>query len=263
MRLMALPPRRRRPLGKGQHSRAVDPTTVHGLLWLALRWESAVREKTGHRIRVVDPRLRQIKLPYVKTFKRFAEYLKQSNTTADRYFTLLLARFGDRTPYTKQLGSTFYNTIVAEQANRRKQMFDGRDDAMTQSYLVRRPTEPGDSAWRIAVDAARLAVYRRQYHWFEWGRFWMFFAGEFSGAFLFLSPEYRHPGVPDLLSEEQRREWSALEQDEKRRDRARSHYRLFRRRVGSLECRTIETTNIEALASMIYPGPHSPQHLSA
>lgn len=260
---MALPPRRRRPLGKGRSSLPVDATTVHGLLWLAMRWESLVFKATGRRLRVVERPILQIKPPYIRTFQRFAAYLKREGIAADRYISLLLARFEDRTPYTKQLGSRFYNAIVAEQATRRQRMFGDQPDPRAEAYLVTRPTDPADAPSRLAVDVARLVVYRQQYHWFEWGRFWLFFAGEFTGAFLFLCPEYHAPGVPDLLSEQQRQEWVALERDERRQQRARQHYRLFRRRVGSLQCQTIQTANLETIAQLIQGGPRSPQHLSA
>jgi len=237
----------------------------HDLLWLALRWEAYIQGKLNARMSVVDHRLQQIKSKYVKTFQKLDVHLRTSNTSANEYYSLLCTRFREHQtairPYTRNLGGKFYNTIVEEQRVKRSARFGGRPDQPRQTYLDLPTRSAGYTPPRLALDTVRLAKYRRQYHWFEWGRFWVLFAHEFSGTFLYFTSSYRDlPRTLQQLSTEQQREWVSLDGDQKLVDRTREHYRVFRHRVGVIAWHQTHGQSLESLAEQIQNSPPSPRH---
>lgn len=211
--------------------------------WLACKWERYTATRLPYGSRVTEPRGRRVKPKYLKTFIRLAKHLQATDLSPDAYFTLLLDRISDkrRAPLILRvplLGTRFYNQLVSEQRLRRKQQFAGREDRETLSYRTIPTAEPGYAPASLARDVARLTLYRRQYHWFEWGRFWLFFGSEFSGAFLSVTPEYcENTGDPLVsLSQVQLTDWHALERDDRLAAQVRETVRVFRRRVRTLPC---------------------------
>ena len=190
---------------------------------LACTWERPAAERIGVRLRVTTPDA-ELKPAYLATFQRLSDYLvARGDLAPEEYFGLLLNRFVGkvrRVPRfsTKLLGTEFYNRIVDEQRGERRARFAGREDTETRATTIRAETSGFDFE-QLAVESARFALLQHQYPWLHWGRFWMFFGAEFSGAFLYATPEYRIRGPigidgknPELhLVPRQRREWDVLE----------------------------------------------------
>lgn len=211
--------------------------------YLAGKWERYTASRLTYGSRVIDHRARQIKVKYRKVFVRLAAHLATTDLNADEYFTLLLDRIREkrRAPLILRvtlLGTTFYNQLVAEQRLVRKRQFAGREDRATLTYRTIPVAESGTAPASLARDMARLLLYRRQYHWFEWGRFWLLFGSEFSGAFLFVTPEYRAAGTEPRvhLSRQQLQDWHALAEDERTATHVRHTVDFFRQRARTLSC---------------------------
>jgi hypothetical protein len=196
---------------------------------------------------------------FVAAFTRLATYLDANPTiTADEYFTLLCNRFSNtsRIPLnTKALGSDYYNNIVAEQRGRRREMFDGREATDTKTYLAVPALRSRMAPDALMRDVARFAAYRGTYHWFPWGRFWLFFLPEFSGAFLFVTDEYQRAFDDPLLhlTVEQHADWRALAADERMALKVRDCVTSFRMSVGNLCTRSDKaaTLTYEQLVSTL------------
>lgn len=264
---MGFPPRVRQRSGAPADSDL--SAASHDLLWLALRWEAYINHKLNARMSVTDRKTQTIKSQYVKVFIKLDTHLKQTKTSANEYFSLLCTRFRERQtalrPYTRNLGGTFYNTIVDEQRVKRSVRFGGRPDQPRQTYLDLPTHSAGYTSPQLALDTVRLAKYRRQYHWFDWGRFWVLFAHEFSGSFLYCSPSYRDlPRSLQQLSTAQADEWKSLDGDRKLAARTHEHYRVFRDRVGVIPWPSLLSLSLESLAANIHqqPSQHSPRHLT-
>jgi len=211
--------------------------------YLACKWERYTADRLTYGSRVVDHRTKQIKLKYRKVFVRLATHLATTDLTPDMYFGLLLDRISDkrRAPIILRvtlLGTVFYNQLVSEQRLQRKRQFAGREDRETLQYHTIPSSEPGTAPTVLARDVARMLLYRRQYHWFEWGRFWLLFGSEFSGAYLFVTPEYRLAAGDALvhLTRAQRQDWDALAGDRVVTARVRKTVLDFRQRARTLPC---------------------------
>lgn len=219
-------------------------TGNHDPFWLAQRWEqytagrlAAVSDLKRGPMRKVSQR-GQILPAFVKAFERLAVYLDQTGISVDEYYTLLCNRFAtSKIPISSRaLGSDYYNKLVTEQRTRRQSLFAGRDAVDTQTYLAVPGGRPSVAPESLARDVARFATYRATYHWFPWGRFWLFFHPEFSGAFLFAIDEYRSAFSDPLvhLSEAQADDWQALVDDPKQASKVRDCVTSYRRHVGTL-----------------------------
>jgi len=217
--------------------------TLVDAFYLACKWERYTASRLTYGSRVVEPRAKQIKLKYRKVFARLAVHLATTDLSPDQYFALLLDRISDkrRAPIILRvtlLGSKFYNQLVSEQRLARKQQFAGREDRETLTYRTIPVAEAGTAPASLARDVARLLCYRRQYHWFEWGRFWLLFGSEFSGAFLFVTPEYQ-PTADEAfvhLTRVQRQDWTVLAGDRHLAAQVRETVLAFRRRARTLPC---------------------------
>lgn len=234
----------------------------HTLVWLALRWETYIKGKLGRRVQVVDHTHQVIRAKFRPAFERLAAYLDETGITANEYFTLLLAQCQDTgiQPFTNLLGGRHFNNLVEQQRAQRRVRLSGSHPLTAQQSDLDLPIpEAGYTPPRLALDTARLAVYRRQYHWFEWGRFWLFFANEFSGAFLSLTSSFVElPRGLRVLTPEQAREWRTLDDDPNLARKTREHYRVFQHRVGALtwnqESRAL---SLEQLAVRLLSPPSS------
>jgi hypothetical protein len=211
--------------------------------WVALQWEDYTKSRLTYGSRVIEHPARRIKAKYAKAFARLAKHLDETDLTPQMYFTLLLERVTNRkrAPIILRvplLGTKFYNEVVSEMRLKRRQQFAGQEDRATLAYRTLPVPESGWAPTRLADDVARLTTYRSQYSWFEWGRFWLLFGPEFSGAFLYVTPEYREAFNDPLiqLGPQQLKEWRQLDRDDRLSGQVRETVSAFRHRVRSLPC---------------------------
>lgn len=217
--------------------------TLVDAFYLACKWERYTASRLTYGSRVVEPRAKQVKLKYRKVFVRLATHLATTDLSPDEYFALLLDRISDkrRAPIILRvtlLGTKFYNQLVSEQRLNRRREFAGREDRETLTYRTIPMAESGYAPAALARDVVRLVCYRRQYHWFEWGRFWLLFGSEFSGAFLFITPEYQLTAEEAFvhLTRRQQQDWTELAGDQRLAAQVRKTVLEFRRRARTLSC---------------------------
>jgi hypothetical protein len=174
---------------------------------------------------------------FEKAFDRLTEHLNATGITADQYFGALTSRAirsrGQFRPWTNNLGLPHYNQFVTQELAKHAERMDGQTTRADAGFNRLRPKHGVLTDAELEQDVLKSITYRRQYHTMSNRHFWLLFSGEFSGAYLYVSDDFRRCRLVHFLTDEQRSQWDLLADDESLASQIQARCSTIAARVGT------------------------------